>query len=197
MHGFELSIDAVEVHGGERRERDERERETKSRVWEASGEPRGGDGGGETDVIGEHLLRGRLGGDLREIFFQRERALPGARTTFAVVMPTLFPTLATVANRRNLRGKKGVIISTKLEQSYTTELVNRKALHVRVKLPTEVRRHGQLTESPETVLQHPIHCRRRRRRRVAPRPTAWSICCVAKTVMHHAAAGRCANRKRA
>ena len=38
----------------------------------------------------------------------------GARTTFAVVMPTLFPTLATVANRRNLRGKKGVIISTKL-----------------------------------------------------------------------------------
>ena len=120
----------------------------------------------------------------------------GARTTFAVVMPTLFPTLATVANRRNLRGKKGVIISTKLEQSYTTELVNRKRFTSESNSRPKFVATDNLPSRPRPSFSTQFTAAAAGRRRVAPRPTAWSICCVAKTVMHDDARA-CTNRKRA
>ena len=49
----------------------------------------------------------------------------GARTTFAVVIPTDFPMFATVAKGKKCCGKYGVIISMNELASYTTLDANR------------------------------------------------------------------------
>jgi hypothetical protein len=127
---------------------------------------------GEADVIGEHLLRGGFGGDLREVFLERERALDRRSDDVGGGDADGF---AHVRDRRQEQEPLGVEGRDHLDQR--AEVVDDargepEALHVGVERPPEVGRHGELPEPTEAVLQHPVHRRRRGKptRRAEARP---------------------------
>ena len=112
----------------------------------------------------------------------------GARTTLAVVMPTLLPTFATVASSKKRFGKNGVSISTRLAQSYTTELVNRNRFTSESNSRPKLVATDNFPRRPNPSFNTQFTAAAAGRRRVAPRPIACSICCVANTVMQLEAA---------
>ena len=117
----------------------------------------------------------------------------GARTTLAVVMPTLLPMFATVARRRNFFGKNGVIISMSELASYTTEDVNLNRFTSESNSRPKFAATPSLPSLPKPSLSTQLIAAAAGRRRDAPMPIAASICCVANTVMHELAI-RCKNR---
>ena len=111
----------------------------------------------------------------------------GALTTFAVVIPTLLPMLASVASARNFLGKNGVIISTSDDASYTTEDVNRNRFTSESNSRPKFAATPSLPSRPRPSFSTQLMAAAAGNRLLAPMPMAANICCVANTVMHELA----------
>ena len=107
-------------------------------------------------------------------------------------MPTDLPMFATVANARKCCGKYGVIISMNELASYTTLDVNLNRLTSLSKVRPKFAATDSLPNLPNPSLSTQFTAAAAGSVRLAPNPTAVSICCVAKTEIQLDAM-RCAN----